>query len=135
MTQRQARRTVCLLALLSTTLFLGPTLGAEAAVPSAEKTPTIPAVGHPTLIEIGSHWCVPCRAMKPVMEKLSREYDEAGLAKVYVINIEDDFSVVARFNPAATPTFIVFDRSGQERARVKGAVDESVLHAMLKPLL
>src|SRR5262245_27189001 len=71
----------------------------------------------PILIDFWAPWCVPCRAMSPVLEAAARKL--AGAVKVYKVNVDDYPSVATRFNVLGIPTMILF-KDGQETNRLVG---------------
>lgn len=73
-------------------------------------------------------WCGPCKAMKPILEKL-----QAKLGYQYVrFNIEDNMDFAREQMIRAVPTVLVHNQ-GKEVLRFAGAVTEaSVESALMK---
>ncbi len=121
----------CLSLLIGATAFLSAST--YALVPT-ESNAQIPTPGMVTLLDVSSHYCIPCRAMKPRMESLSKRFDETGLAKVFLVDMEDDPAIIDRFQIEVTPTFLFFDAEGKEVARLRGIVEEAELAHLLQKL-
>ncbi|GEM_PF-5309916 len=116
-------------------LCLAAHLPSAAARVPAEPDAVIPAPGKVTLLEVSSVWCVPCRAMKPRMENLSRRFDDTGRAKIYIVEMDNDPGVIDRFQVTVTPELILFDRNGREVMRKKGLTEEAELAGAIEALL
>lgn len=71
----------------------------------------------PALVDFWGSWCIPCKQMEPVLEKLSES--ELDL-EVFSVNINRNPGLRMRYRIAGVPTFILF-RDGEERGRVVGA--------------
>ena len=74
--------------------------------------------GKPTLAEFGSVTCIPCKEMKPILEKLSIDYQDK--LNVVFVEIYEQKSLANFFKIMAIPTQIVFDSSGNEVTRHMG---------------
>ena len=74
----------------------------------------------PVLVDFWAPWCLPCRAMNPVVESLARRF------KVCKVNIDSNPALAAKYRVEAVPTFVVF-RGGQVARRIEGAVPEAAL--------
>lgn len=120
--------TFTLLALVA----LPPTLSAK--VPT-EPNAQIPTPGKVTLLEVSSYYCVPCRIMKPRMASLSKTFDDTGKAKIFVVDVEDDPSLIDRYEIDVTPTLLLFDASGKVMLKMKGMREEKDLERLIKELL
>ncbi|MFC1936979.1 thioredoxin family protein [Chloroflexota bacterium] len=92
--------------------------------PSTEPDPTsIPleqalSSGKPTLAEFGRGICIPCKAMKPILEELAAEYE--GKLNVVIVEIDDHMDQTKQYGIMAIPTQIFFDSSGNEQIRHMG---------------
>ncbi len=74
--------------------------------------------GLPTIAELGSKTCVPCKQMKPILEKLAVEYK--GKLNIVIIDIYEQKALAEQYSILAIPTQIVFDSSGKEVTRHMG---------------
>ena len=116
----------CLSLLISASAFMS---NSTFALVSTEPNAQIPTPGMVTLL-----YCIPCRAMKPRLESMSKRFDETRLAKVFLVEMEDDPSIIDRFQIDVTPTFLFFDANGKEVARLRGIVEEAELANFLQKL-
>lgn len=72
----------------------------------------------PTLIELGSKKCIPCRMMMPILSQLNTEY--AGQLNVRFIDVMQNRQAAEKYQITAIPTQIFFDSNGTERYRHEG---------------
>lgn len=84
------------------------------------------------LIDFGAEWCGPCKAMLPVLQKLSTEY--SGKVQIFSVDIDKDPNLAARHGVMSVPTFLVF-KDGKAVERVVGAVREGELKKRIDPYL
>lgn len=80
----------------------------------------------PVLVDFWAPWCGPCRAIAPVIEELSSEYE--GKLKVAKCNVDDNPQTPARYGIRAIPTLIVF-KGGNVTEQITGAVAKSQIAA------
>ena len=76
------------------------------------------ANGKPTLAEFGRGVCIPCKEMKPILEKLAVEYK--GKLNVVIVEIDDNMDLTRQYGIMAIPTQIIFDQHGKEITRHTG---------------
>ena len=76
------------------------------------------------LIDFSAEWCGPCKAMMPVLQKLSTDYN--GKMAIYSVDIDKDPNLAARHGVMSVPTFLLF-KDGTAVERVVGAVPEREL--------
>ena len=88
--------------------------------------------GKPTLAEFGRGVCVPCKAMKPILEELSVEYK--GRLNVVIVEIDDHLDLTRQYGIMAIPTQIFFDSSGEEITRHIGFWSKEEIIAQLKKM-
>jgi thioredoxin 1 len=86
----------------------------------------------PVLADFWAEWCVPCKMLGPVLEKMARDY--AGKIKVAKINVDEHGEIATRFNIVSIPTIILFHK-GQAAKQQIGAVPRKVLDEMVKEYL
>lgn len=77
-----------------------------------------------TVIDFWAEWCGPCRAIGPVIEELSKEYE--GKAKVGKVNVDHNPNVSMNYGITSIPA-ILFIKGGKVVDKQIGAVPKSVL--------
>ena len=88
--------------------------------------------GKPTLAEFGSSTCVPCKQMKPILERLTVEYE--GKLNVVIVEVYEQRALTQQYGIMAIPTQIVFDSSGKEVSRHMGLWPREEIIAQLKKM-
>ena len=82
-----------------------------------------------SVIQFSAAWCGPCKALVPVMNKLSEEYKDK--ANFYYADIEDGgINTGSAAGIRGVPTVIIY-RKGQEISRKVGGIPESAMKAFL----
>ena len=81
------------------------------------------------VIQFSAAWCGPCKALKPVMDKLSDEYKDK--ASFYYGDIEDGaINTGSAAGIRGVPTVIIY-KKGVEVSRKVGGVPESHMKQFL----
>ena len=82
-----------------------------------------------SVIQFSAAWCGPCKALKPVMDKLSDEYKDK--ASFYYGDIEDGaINTGSAAGIRGVPTVIIY-KKGVEVSRKVGGVPESHMKQFL----
>jgi thioredoxin 1 len=82
------------------------------------------------MLELGSVGCIPCEQMRPVMDKLSRNYK--GRLEVIFVDVKKDRKPAIQFQVYGIPTQVFLDRSGKEFHRHIGFYAYEEIEPMLK---
>jgi thioredoxin 1 len=78
----------------------------------------------PVLVDFWAPWCVPCKAIAPILDQLAGEY--AGRLKVVKLNVDDNPQVPSRFGVRGIPNLLIV-RGGEVKDQIIGAVPKSQL--------
>jgi len=86
--------------------------------------------GKPTLAEFGRGTCVPCKAMKPILEELAVEF--GSKLNVVIVEIDKYRDLTYQYRIMAIPTQVFFDSGGREITRHVGFLPKEEIIAQLK---
>lgn len=82
----------------------------------------------PILVDFWAEWCMPCRALAPVIEELAQEYQ--GKVRFAKVNVDDCREVPARFGIRGIPTLILF-KDGKKVNELVGNQPKEKIRTML----
>ena len=71
----------------------------------------------PVFVDFWAEWCGPCRMVSPVVEELSKEYDNVDFVKV---NVDENNELAQKYNVFSIPTLAIF-KNGQIVSQKVGA--------------
>ena len=86
----------------------------------------------PVLVDFWASWCVPCRALAPILEKMADEFQDR--LKVVKFNVEENTQVPARFGVRGLPTLLLFKAGEVAETLVGSQSKSSILQAVNKNL-
>ncbi len=86
----------------------------------------------PVIVDFWATWCVPCRAIEPIVEELSRAYD--GKVKVVRLNVDESQRTPARYGIRGIPTLLLF-KEGRVKGQLVGAVPRAKIEELFKTAL
>ncbi|MEK6543956.1 MAG: thioredoxin [Elusimicrobiota bacterium] len=86
----------------------------------------------PVVVDFWAPWCGPCRALAPVLEELSKEYE--GKAKVVKVNTDDNPQEASKLHISAIPT-IVFYKGGKAVDQLVGVHPKAEIKKRLDALI
>jgi thioredoxin len=82
----------------------------------------------PVIVDFTAEWCPPCRALAPVYEKLSREYE--GRLRFAKMDTDENTRIPAQFGIQGMPTLVLFAQGkpvgrlvGPHPARLQQGID------------
>ncbi|MCF8024925.1 MAG: thioredoxin [Desulfobacteraceae bacterium] len=78
----------------------------------------------PVLVDFWAPWCGPCKAIAPVLEEISRDYE--GKVKIVKCNVDDNPATPSNYGIRAIPTLILF-KDGQKMEQIVGMVQKAKL--------
>lgn len=83
----------------------------------------------PVLVDFTATWCMPCKALAPVLESLAKE--QAGRVAVVAVDGDASPALSNRFRVRSFPTVVAF-AGGKEIARVVGLTSKEKLLGMVR---
>jgi len=86
----------------------------------------------PVLVDFWASWCVPCRALAPILENMAEEFQDR--LKVVKFNVEENMEVPAKFGVRGLPTLLLF-KSGQVAETLVGSQSKSSIRQAVNKIL
>jgi thioredoxin 1 len=87
----------------------------------------------PVLVDFYAPWCVPCRQLTPIVEKLATKY--AGKVKVAKLNVDDSPDLASKYGIVNIPRVYIFKGGDQPREKLVGLKSEAELSKLLDGVL
>ena len=83
---------------------------------------------NPVLVDFWAPWCVPCRMLSPVIEKIAAQY--SGRLNVLKVNIDDNPATAGEYGIQSIPTLLLF-KDGLVIDQIVGNVSQGTITKML----
>jgi len=82
----------------------------------------------PAIIDFYADWCQPCKAVAPVLEELSTEYE--GKVNIYKVNTEQEQELAGAFGIQSIPSLLFIPVDDKPQMAVGALPKESIVQAM-----
>lgn len=86
----------------------------------------------PMVVDFGSNSCIPCRQLRPVLQKIRQDY--TGKLEVLIIDIRNNRKLASEYQIHVIPTVVFFDPAGKEVFRHRGFMSEEKVKEQLVKL-
>ena len=80
------------------------------------------------LVDFWAEWCMPCRALAPVIDELSHEFH--GKVRFAKLNVDESKDIPAKYGIRGIPTLILF-QNGKKINELVGNQPKEKIRAML----
>jgi len=84
------------------------------------------------LVDFWAPWCMPCRMLGPIVDRVDREYGHK--IKFAKLNVDENQQTAGQYNIMSIPTMLFF-RGGKEVERVTGVLSEKALKDLVDQVL
>ena len=81
----------------------------------------------PVMVDFWAVWCIPCKELTPIVEKVAASRTDAEVVKV---NIDEADKFTQQFKVGTLPALVVFSK-GKEVARLVGLHEEAEISEFL----
>lgn len=85
----------------------------------------------PVMVDIYAQWCGPCKMLSPILDNISKEYDNLKICKA---DMEENDNLVSIYEINSVPTFLFF-KDGQMINKIVGFCGKDKLDKVIKEIL
>lgn len=93
---------------------------------------TIISSNQPVLIDFFAEWCGPCKAMKPILEKVKGKMGEK--VRIIKIDVDKNQQLAMQLDVRSIPTLMIY-KSGKKEWQKIGVSNAADLEAVLNKLV
>lgn len=86
----------------------------------------------PVLMDIGATWCGPCKALAPIVDELSEQYD--GKLVFAKVDVDEASDIAAAYRVRNVPTVLII-KNGEVVDKSVGLVAKATLEEKIKAVL
>lgn len=84
-------------------------------------------------LKFGATWCAPCKALKPIFEKVSQMEEFKGIQFIeYDIEEEDSEDLVIKYGIRSVPTVVLLDENDNVLKKSIGSIQEEAFIEIVK---
>lgn len=83
----------------------------------------------PAIVDFFATWCGPCKALAPVLESLSDEYE--GRLTIYKVDVDQNEELSQVFGIRSVPTMLYIPADGSQPSMSPGALSLSQLKGVI----
>ncbi len=84
------------------------------------------------IVDFWADWCMPCKMMSPIFEKVSEKYK--GKVLFGKLNVDENPEIASKYNIMSIPTLILF-KNGEKLAEFVGLMPENIFEEKINSFL
>lgn len=84
----------------------------------------------PAIIDFYADWCAPCKAVAPILEELSNEFE--GKLKIYKVDTEKEQELAGVFQIRSIPSMLFIPTGSKQPMMQAGALPKKALEEIIQ---
>ncbi|MFW6285908.1 MAG: thioredoxin [Nanoarchaeota archaeon] len=97
-------------------------------IESGEFSEKVEKADNFSVVDFWAPWCGPCKMLAPLIDEISKEYDDVNFVKV---NVDDGSDIAAKYNIMSIPTLIFF-KNGEIVEENRGLLSKDALKKIIE---